>query len=105
MFVRATERRLSLRVSAAHPVKVLDEDERLLTSGRTANTSENGLMAVVRSCPLPPEVLIEITLPSPALSHRGRGQTRTVRYRARVVRLQIMGNLTGLGVQLLKKVE
>lgn len=105
MFARATERRLSLRVSAAHPVKVLDEEERLLTSGRTANTSENGLMAVVRSCPLPPEVLIEITLPSLTPSRRGHGQTRTVCYRARVIRRQIMGNLMGLGVQLLKKIE
>jgi hypothetical protein len=104
MFVHATERRLSLRVSSAYPVKVWDEDE-LLTSGRTANLSEDGLMAVVRSCILPPEVLIEITLPSTAPPRRGRSQTRTVCYRARVVRQLIMGNLTGLGVQLLKKVE
>jgi hypothetical protein len=105
MFVRATERRLSLRVSAAHPVRIMDKDETLLTSGRTANTSEDGLMAVVRSRPLPPEIVVEISLPSLASSRRGRGQTRTVRYRARVIRRQIMGNLMGLGVQLLKKVE
>ena len=105
MFARATERRLSLRVSTAYPVKILDEDQSLLTSGRTANLSEDGLMAVVRSCPLPPEVLIEITLPSMASSRRERGQTRIVYYRARVIRRQIMGNLMGLGVQLLKKAE
>ena len=105
MFARATERRLSLRLSAAHPVRILDEDEGFLTSGRTANLSERGLMAVVRSCPLPQEVLIGVALPSLAPSRRGRGQTRTVLYRARVIRRQIMGNLMGLGVQLLKKVE
>jgi hypothetical protein len=105
MFARATERRQSLRISAAHPVRILDNDESLLTSGRTANTSEDGLMAVVRTCPLPPEVLIEIALPSLANSRRAYGQTRIVCYRARVIRLQVMGNLMGLGVQLLKKVE
>ena len=105
MFARATERRLSLRISTAYPVKILDENESLLTSGRTANLSENGLMAVVRTCPLPPEVFIELTLPSLANSRRAYGQTRIVCYRARVIRRQIMGNLMGRGVQLLKKVE
>ena len=105
MFVHATERRLSLRVSSAYPVKVWDEHQTLLTSGRTANLSENGLMAVVRSCTLPPEVLIEITLPSAGPPRRGRPGTRTVHYRARVVRRLIMGNLMGLGVQLLRKTE
>ena len=105
MFVRATERRLSLRVSAAYPVRILDEAGKFLTSGRTANISEDGLMAIVRTCPLPKEVLVESTLPSLAESRRGRGQVRIVRYRALVIRRLIMGNLTGLGVQLLEKAK
>jgi hypothetical protein len=103
MFVRTVEKRLSLRVSAAYPVSVYNKDMTFLAGGRTANISESGLMAVVRGCPLPTDVLVEITLPSG--SSRVRNQTRTVLYRARVIRQQVLGNLMGLGVQLIEKVE
>ena len=103
MFVRATEKRLSLRVSAAYPVSIRRMNWTLLASGRTANISESGLMAVVKNCSLPPEILVEMLLPSS--SNRPRNQTRTVVYRARVVRQQVLGNLMGLGVQLIEKVE
>ena len=103
MFVRTAEKRLSLRVSAAYPVCIRRKNRTLLASGRTANISESGLMAVVKSCSLPPEILVEISLPSS--SSKTRNQTRTVLYRARVVRQQVLGNLMGLGVQLIEKVE
>lgn len=103
MLVRAAEKRLSMRVSAAYPVTVLDEDRNVLTSGRTANISENGLLAVVKGGRFPAEVLLTITLPSG--SSRSRSTARKVTYRARVVRQQVLGNLVGLGVQLLEKAE
>ena len=105
MPVRAVEKRLSLRISAAYPVSVCRKDKTFLAKGRTANISENGLLAVVRGCQLPAEVLVEITLPSQSGSNRTRNQTRTVLYRARIVRQQVLGNLLGLGVELLEKVE
>ena len=105
MYVRSAEKRLSNRVSAAYPVRIFNDHGAVLTSGRTANTSENGLLAVVRRVPLQEEIQIEITLPSISGSARTRSQTRTVLYHAKVVRQQILGNLMGIGVQLLEKVE
>ncbi len=104
MAVRVSERRVDVRVNAACPVRVLSDEGQVLTTGRAANVSENGVLAVVRGCVLARQVLVEITVPSRAEGAIG-GQTKTVLYRARVARQQVLGNLVGLGLQLIEKVE
>jgi hypothetical protein len=103
--VYLAEKRLSLRMSAAYPVRIRNRRGMLLTAGRTANISENGLFALVHNqVNLPDEVLVEVTLPS-AASTGHRDAKRTVVYTAQVIRKQVLGNLMGVGIMLVEKLQ
>jgi c-di-GMP-binding flagellar brake protein YcgR len=112
MAVGVKERRRDTRVAATYPAAVHTVGGRLLFEGRTANISENGVFLVAngKAPPIGHEAVITLTLPgaSAADVRGGRGvrkDTRTVRYRCRIVRTQPIGHLVGLGVEFLEKIE
>jgi len=108
MFTRTTERRRNARVAAAHPVAVRDRRGRLLLRGRASDISETGLFCMTRArrgLRVRGIVYLEVTVPagrSPRLRHR---PTRTVRYAGRVVRTEEIGQLVGMAIELIEKLE
>jgi len=105
MAERVSERRRSVRTTAAYPVSITDHLGRFLTKGRAANISEHGLFVVagMTSLKLDQHVLVMITVPS--RKKTGRSDVRTVRYICRIVRKQTLGQLLGLGMELLEKLD
>ena len=106
MTVRTSERRLCTRVAAAYPVVLTDERGRLVGRGRTANISEGGVLVILRCIRAQHEqavLIAELTIPSLRDSDTRSGSTRQVRYRCRLVRMQRMGDLSGLGLEFLQK--
>ncbi len=102
MTLRTRERRRSLRLPAAYPVRLLDRRGRIKRRARTVNVSETGVMILISDHPtleMGAELRIEIDVPDPG---KTRG-SRTVRYRARVVRRQELGQMLGLGLEFAEK--
>lgn len=102
-----TDRRDGIRMAAAYPVRIIDRRGRLLVCGRTANISENGVYAIFNRRTMPDNGLIELEIEVPAVSGKpGRGDAqRIVRYSARIVRDQTVGQMMGLGIQFVRKLN
>jgi len=102
------ERRSTARASVAHPVLICNRRGRVLGRGRTGNISENGVFVVV---PEPGalarsgQLVIRIELPSTRQARNGRNATRQVSYLARVVHSQSLGQMLGLGLEFLQKLD
>ena len=106
MTVRTAERRQSIRMPAAYPAVVRDRRGRTIAKGRAANISENGVYLLVRVARVAePDETVFLELELPAVTARARRQeTRIVNYSCRIVHCLEMGNLTGMGVQMLTKI-
>ncbi len=108
MPARKSDRRRTPRVIAAHPVVILGRRGAVISRGRMANVSEDGAFVVAdRRSGLEemPEVTAEIELPSASAKPERHAPTRTVRYRCRVVRAQVLGQLLGLGLAFIEKLN
>lgn len=108
MTVRTSERRLSTRIAAAYAVRLCDARGRQVASGRTANVSESGLFALLRYGKDLPEnmsPLAEVTVPSHSAAAAARGSTRVVCYRCRIIRQSRLGNLLGVGLEFVEKMN
>jgi len=106
MSTRVAERRRSQRSPAVHPAAILDEDGYVLASGRTSNMSEGGVFMIGDGQWRPQlnaKVILMLELPA-APTPRKPHKTRTVAYRVRVVRTQEVGQLLGVGLELMEKV-
>ena len=106
MSTRVAERRRNQRRSAVYSAAILDEDGYVLASGRTSNMSEGGVFMIGDGqwCPqLNAKVILMLELPA-APTPRKPDKMRTVAYRARVVRTQEVGQLLGVGLELMEKV-
>ena len=106
MGVKTSERRRDARQPAACSVEVLDDRGRLLARGRATNISENGLFLLTGRCPNLPSsgrVMLKITLPAPRQKRSRRGAGRIVVYLGRIVRRQVLGQLSGVGVEFVRK--
>jgi len=106
MSVRTTDRRRSSRVAAAHPVAVYSRGGRLLLRGRTANISEGGLLLLTKSRlahRLDDILVFDITLPGGDPPRAHRQGLRLARYLGRVTRVEEIGQVIGLAVQLVEK--
>jgi hypothetical protein len=107
MTVHTAERRRSVRLIAAYPVVLNDRGGKPLTRGRTANISEHGAFLVAHDgCRLAEgrEVVARLTVPSLSTDeHNRRDAHRTVVYVCRVVRMQSLGPLSGVGLEFLRK--
>ncbi|NQU76946.1 MAG: PilZ domain-containing protein [Planctomycetes bacterium] len=103
MSARAAERRRSTRTPAVYFTVLRDgRNRKELASGRTANTSETGVMVLVRSndkIPIDGKVCATLTLPADPAA----GTKRQVVYECRIVRRLEMGNMLGLGLEFLTK--
>ncbi|MHC4563085.1 MAG: PilZ domain-containing protein [Planctomycetota bacterium] len=99
------ERRGTPRISSTHPAIIRDADGDLLAKGRTANISVSGVFILVALDDPPAlndQLLVELKLPGSPRRH-GRPTSRTVHYTARVVRVRPVGQMTGLGMELMDK--
>ena len=106
MSTRVAERRRNQRTPAVHPAAILDEDGYVLASGRTSNISEHGVFVIGNGQwrpQLDAKVILMLELPA-APTPRRPDRLRTVAYRARVVRTQEVGQLIGVGLELMEKV-
>ena len=99
---RAREKRRSERRSLALPAVVLNGQNQVLASGRIANVSEHGALVVAEYRPDLAEgqqVIVEMAAPLP--SPEERKSSPTVRYKCRIVRIRTLGQLMGIGLELL----
>jgi len=106
--VRTGERRRSRRGAAAHPVALLDRRGRTLLRARTSNISENGLYCLTiarRALHLRGRVVVEISLPAGPGDRPGDAPSRSVCYKARIVRTEELGQMVGLGIEFLEKLD
>jgi c-di-GMP-binding flagellar brake protein YcgR len=109
MSIRTTDRRRNDRVAAAHPVTVYDRGGRSLLHGRTANVSEGGMLLLTDSrlaLRLKGELTFEIALPggkAPRAHHHH--SMRLVRYLGRVARVEEIGQVIAVAVELIGKVR
>jgi len=107
MTLRTANKRRTVRAGAAYRAVIRNRKGRVLARGRTANISANGVF-IIASCPKGPpkcsEVLIEMEVPTATASRTGRPATRTVHYLCRVIRIQTLGHLMGMGVEFLEEV-
>jgi len=108
MSVRLADRRRSYRMAASHHVVVRDKRGRMLARGRTANISENGAFVLVR-CAKPPrqntDGILEMTVPAFSGVRHKPGATRVLCFACRIVRVQQLGQLVGLGIELGEKLS
>ena len=104
--VQLAQKRRDPRVSAAFQVRILSPRGSVLAQGRAANISEHGLFVILYcNVHLPAQILLEMALPSAAAHPDRRHATRLVAYTARVVREQVLGNLIGVGLELMEKMR
>lgn len=98
------ERRGAARASATYPVVICDRRGHCLARGRTVDISQAGVFAVVVAVAgsiRAERVVVELTVPGAKRSGRGRG--RLVRYLAKVVRTEQLGQMFGLGLEFIEK--
>jgi len=100
---RCRERRASVRVPGSYGVRLWDSKGRTIGRGRTANFSERGVFILLsggRAPSVNEPVEIQMDLPRSPDHQRA---TRTVRYSARVVRVEPMGQWQGIALELQEK--
>jgi hypothetical protein len=93
---------------AVYPVAVYDRRGRLLARGRTANISETGVFVIVdmrRDLHVCGQVRVEIVLPATTSKPNRRDATRTLLFASRIIRMQSVGQLLGLGLEFIRKLR
>lgn len=102
---RVKERRNSVRVPGSYPVQLCDAHGRALGRGRTANISEQGVFVLLPGGRTPTiNQAVRLTMELPLSPDRQRS-TRTVRYLARVARVEPMGQWQGVALELVEKIR
>ena len=102
------ERRRSVRTPAAYQATLYSRQGRVLARGRTTNISQSGAFVVAenrRNIPLSGRICVEIAVPGLSVSPGRRARMRVVRYACRIVRTQALGQLIGLGIEFVRKLD
>ncbi len=89
-------------MSAAYPVVISDGHGRVLAKGRTANISEHGVFVVTSAggaLKAGGTIDLQISVPHATGSAKRRPGIRTVHRHCRIVRVQAVGHLLGIGVE------
>jgi len=89
-------------------VAVLDNRGRLLLRARVSEISQHGLYCLTlarRGLHIKGKVLVEVYLPTGRPGTVRRTPTRTVRYLSRIVRSEEIGQLVGLAIEFLEKLD
>ena len=95
-------------MAAVHPIRVINGRGGVAAVGRTANITENGVYALFRSgreLPTSGVITVELVLPAHTVAESRKGETRTVYYRCRVTRQELMGQHLGVGLEFVKKIQ
>lgn len=101
-----SDRRRHKRISSTCPVVVRDLGGQVVARGRTSNASASGAFVIAPMETTPPlgdQLLIEMKLLRSGGPHTRR-RPRRAHYIARVVRLRQIGQLVGLGMELIEQV-
>lgn len=102
---RTRERRNSVRVPGSYCVQLWDGHGRVVGRGRTANISQHGVFVLMPGGRMPAVgQTLELAMDLPLAPDRQR-VTRTVRYLARVARVEPMGQWRGIALELGQKLE
>ena len=108
MTVHITERRLQHRMAASYPIRVLNGRGSVICAGRTANITEQGVYALFRfgrELSTTGRLIVELVLPAHTATDSARNDTRTVRYRCRITRQELMGDHLGVGLEFVMKIR
>jgi len=95
-------------MAAAYPIRVLAGRGKVVCAGRTANLTERGVYALFRfgrELSATGRVTAELILPAHTASDSAKDDTRTVRYRCRVTRQELMGQHLGVGLEFIEKLR
>jgi len=105
MSVTVRERRGQLRIAAAYPVVIRDRRRRIIAKGRTANISIGGVYALLPMREeFKPQATFNVELSLPDFSSPRRiSMSRIVEYRCRIVRIEPLGHMLGVGIEFLEK--
>ena len=104
----APERRGRARASVAYPVTVSDRRGRILARGRTTDLSQSGLFVVVtapKGSIKASQVEVEISIPKTRFRGGARETPRKVRYLVHVVRREEFGQMYGLALDFIEKLD
>ncbi len=104
MSVRTSDRRRNLRSAVSLPVAVIDRRGRVRLRGRTADISEGGLMLLTEArsgLQMRGRVLLEISMPTARASAGRESRTRRTVFAGRILRVEEIGQLVGLAIELL----
>ena len=107
MTVLTGERRSCVRVPAAYTVRLFSRRGAFLGRGRVADISQNGaymLAGIHRALQRDDLLEAELTLPALAADQHPHA-VRQVRYLCRVAHANDLGDLWGIGIELLKKLR
>jgi len=94
-------------MAAVYPIRVLAGRGQVMCAGRTANITERGVYALFRFGRelSAGGITVELILPAHGVSESARSATRTVRYRCRVTRQELMGQHLGVGLEFVEKIR
>jgi hypothetical protein len=95
-------------MAAVYPIRILAGRGRVTCAGRTANLTERGVYALFRfgrELSAAGSITVELVLPAHTTSESARDDTRTVRYRCRVTRQELMGQHLGVGLEFVAKLR
>ena len=104
------DRRCSVRMSEACTAVITNKNRRgcVIVRGRTTDVSESGVFVVgvgQGDCLDAKSVVLEMTVPAAGPRRTGRRPTRQVRYLARIVRIQKIGHMLGVGLTFVRKLN
>lgn len=103
-----SDRRRGRRMAGTYRTIIRDKGGRLIACGRSTNISEKGVFVVATVPTGPPQseqVVLELTLPGTKLSSGKKSPYRKVHYLARIVRTQQLGDMLGLGLEFVEKLQ
>ena len=107
MNISLLDQRQGVRSSSAYAIRVRDMGGRALGQGRTANISERGVLVLVNTpedMEVGQQVLLDMVLPGVSGATR-QDSAHTVTYEARVANVRYIGQMLGVGLELIKKVR
>lgn len=108
MSIRTAERRRSCRQAGVYPATLLDRRGKLLARGRTADISESGLLMLANATAAlkgDTSAVVELVLPAVEAQTTRRVQRRVVRYACRIARVEPMGRMMAVGIELTRKLQ
>ena len=101
------DRRRNTRTPKSFHAVIRDRRGCILLRGRTTNISEDGVFIVgpaTNGHPAQEDLIVELDIPTTNPRRDGKGGLRRVQYLTRVVRMQTLGHLIGVGLEFVERI-